>query len=249
MGIKGLEQVIANLNSLDRNMVPNASAWAINRVARTAVTAATRKVAKETIAGDNAAEVSSGWAYSEEKTLTGKIGLPSAPIALTTTSLLHGVQLNWEFPAGTGDTQKTELQYSPNPNGNGAMVLSDVAYPGKTYQQMGLQIAAMFWYRARIVDRLGNESPWTAWVQGMASDDIGAYYDQLTDAIKDTEAWQEAQRDIEETHKELTKTADAIREEVAQQVTDINQIIDDSASEIRQQVDGQIETVNKSICD
>lgn len=53
MGIKGLEQVIANLNSLDRNMVPNASAWAINRVARTAVTAATRKVAKETIAGDN----------------------------------------------------------------------------------------------------------------------------------------------------------------------------------------------------
>ncbi|HAT1650010.1 TPA: DUF1983 domain-containing protein [Klebsiella oxytoca] len=195
----------------------------------------------------NAAEVSSGWAYSEEKTLTGKIGLPSAPLALTTTSLLHGVQLNWEFPEGSGDTQKTELQYSPNPNGNGAMALSDVAYPGKTYQQMGLQIAAIFWYRARIVDRIGNESPWTAWVQGMASDDIGEYYDKLTDAIKDTEAWQEAQRDIEETHKELTKTADAIREEVAQQVTDINQSIDDSASEIRQQVDGQIEAVNKSI--
>ena len=195
----------------------------------------------------NAAEVSSGWAYSEEKTLTGKIGLPSAPLALTTTSLLHGVQLNWAFPEGSGDTQKTELQYSPNPNGNGAMALSDVAYPGKTYQQMGLQIAAMFWYRARIVDRIGNESPWTAWVQGMASDDIGDYYDKLTDAIKDTEAWQEAQRDIEETHKELIKTAEAIREKVAQQVTDINQSIDDSASEIRQQVDGQIESVNKSI--
>ncbi|EPG3958774.1 TipJ family phage tail tip protein, partial [Klebsiella oxytoca] len=195
----------------------------------------------------NAAEVSSGWAYSEEKTLTGKIGLPSAPLALTTTSLLHGVQLNWAFPEGSGDTQKTELQYSPNPNGNGAMALSDVAYPGKTYQQMGLQIAAIFWYRARIVDRIGNESPWTAWVQGMASDDIGEYYDKLTDAIKDTEAWQEAQRDIEETHKELTKTAEAIREEVAQQVTDINQSIDDSASEIRQQVDGQIESVNTSI--
>lgn len=40
---------------------------------------------------------------------------------------------------------------------------------------------------------------------GMASDDIGDYYDKLTDAIKDTEAWQEAQRDIEETHKELIK--------------------------------------------
>ncbi|ENO3687257.1 TPA: phage tail protein [Klebsiella pneumoniae] len=53
MAIKGLKQVIDNLNSLDRTMVPKASAWAVNRVARTAVTAATRKVAKETVAGDN----------------------------------------------------------------------------------------------------------------------------------------------------------------------------------------------------
>ncbi|MEE7534585.1 DUF1983 domain-containing protein [Klebsiella huaxiensis] len=195
----------------------------------------------------NAAEVSSGWAYSAEKTLSGKTGLPSAPLALTTTPLLHGVQLNWAFPEGSGDTQKTELQYSPNQTGNGAMTLSDIAYPGKSYQQLGLQIAAVFWYRARIVDRLGNESPWTSWVQGQASDDISEYYDQLTDAIKDTPAWQEAQGDIEETHKELTKTADAIREEVAQQVTDINQSIDDTVTEIRSQVDGQIASVNQSI--
>ncbi|OUG40852.1 hypothetical protein AZ037_002024, partial [Klebsiella michiganensis] len=195
----------------------------------------------------NAAEVSSGWAYSQEKTLTGKIGLPSAPVSLTTTSLLHGVQLNWAFPEGSGDTQKTELQSSPNPTGNGAMALSDVTYPGNSYQQMGLQIAATFWYRARIVDRLGNESPWTVWVQGMASDDIGEYYDKLTDAIKDTEAWQESQRDMEETHKTLTETADAIREEVEQQVNEINQSINETAGGIRKQVDGQIATVNKSM--
>ena len=201
----------------------------------------------------NAAEVSSGWAYSEEKTLTGKIGLPSEPLALTTTSLLHGVQLNWEFPEGSGDTQKTELQYSPNPNGNGAMALSDVAYPGKTYQQLGLQIAAMFWYRARIVDRIGNESPWTAWVQGMASDDIGEYYDKLTDAIKDTDAWQEVQRDIEETHKELLDTADAIREEVTQQVDgqieSVNKTITENINSVNQTLSDNITAVNKSITD
>ena len=201
----------------------------------------------------NAAEVSSGWAYSEEKTLTGKIGLPSAPLALTTTSLLHGVQLNWAFPEGSGDTQKTELQYSPNPNGNGAMALSDVAYPGKTYQQLGLQIAAMFWYRARIVDRIGNESPWTAWVQGMASDDIGEYYDKLTDAIKDTDAWQEVRRDIEETHKELLDTADAIREEVTQQVDgqieSVNTSITENINSVNQTLSDNITAVNKSITD
>lgn len=53
MSIKGLEQAIANLDSLDRNMVPNASAWAVNRVAANGVSVAVRKVAKETVAGDN----------------------------------------------------------------------------------------------------------------------------------------------------------------------------------------------------
>ncbi|MFW8159972.1 hypothetical protein, partial [Klebsiella pneumoniae] len=51
----------------------------------------------------NAAQISSGWAYSEEKTLTGKVGEPLAPLALATRSLVHGVQVSWEFPTGSGD--------------------------------------------------------------------------------------------------------------------------------------------------
>ncbi len=35
--MKGLENAIRNLNSLDTRMVPQASAWAINRVAQKAV--------------------------------------------------------------------------------------------------------------------------------------------------------------------------------------------------------------------
>lgn len=53
MGMKGLEQIIANLNSLDRTMVPHASVWAINRVAASAISRAVRIVARETVAGDN----------------------------------------------------------------------------------------------------------------------------------------------------------------------------------------------------
>ncbi|HBS0471404.1 TPA: host specificity protein J, partial [Klebsiella pneumoniae] len=95
----------------------------------------------------NAAEISSGWAYSEEKTLTGKVGEPLAPLALATRSLVHGVQVSWEFPTGSGDTLRTELQYSKNQDGSAPMPLSDVAYPGKSYQQMGLSMGAEFWYR------------------------------------------------------------------------------------------------------
>ncbi|MEB7742204.1 phage tail protein [Escherichia coli] len=51
--MKGLENAIRNLNSLDTRMVPQASAWAINRVAQKAVSFATHQVARDTVAGDN----------------------------------------------------------------------------------------------------------------------------------------------------------------------------------------------------
>lgn len=51
--MKGLENAFRNLNSLDRHMVPQACAWAVNRVAASAVSRAVRTVARETVAGDN----------------------------------------------------------------------------------------------------------------------------------------------------------------------------------------------------
>lgn len=204
----------------------------------------------------NAAEISSGWAYSEEKTLTGKVGEPLAPLALATRSLVHGVQVSWEFPTGSGDTLRTELQYSKNQDGSAPMPLSDVAYPGKSYQQMGLSMGAEFWYRARLVDRLGNESPWTGWVQGMASDNFDDYYENLTDAIKDTAAWEETQRTISETQEgirntqqELEQTAEALRKEAEDQAKQVSQDIDASAKNITADVDGKISAVNKTITD
>ncbi|HDT5390686.1 TPA: DUF1983 domain-containing protein [Klebsiella pneumoniae subsp. pneumoniae] len=204
----------------------------------------------------NAAEISSGWAYSEEKTLTGKVGEPLAPLALATRSLVHGVQVSWEFPTGSGDTLRTELQYSKNQDGSAPMPLSDVAYPGKSYQQMGLSMSAEFWYRARLVDRLGNESPWTGWVQGMASDNFDDYYENLTDAIKDTDAREETQRTISETQEgirntqqELEQTAEELRQEAADQAKQVSQDIDASAKSITADVDGKISAVNKTITD
>ena len=204
----------------------------------------------------NAAEISSGWAYSEKKTLTGKVGEPLAPLALATRSLVHGVQVSWEFPTGSGDTLRTELQYSKNQDGSAPMPLSDVAYPGKSYQQMGLSMGAEFWYRARLVDRLGNESPWTGWVQGMASDNFDDYYENLTDAIKDTDAWEETQRTISETQEgirntqqELEQTAEELRQEAADQAKQVSQDIDASAKSITADVDGKISAVNKTITD
>ncbi|EAT5388801.1 phage tail protein [Salmonella enterica] len=53
MSLKGVENTVRNLSSIDRQMIPRASAMAINRVAQKAISFATHKVAKETVAGDN----------------------------------------------------------------------------------------------------------------------------------------------------------------------------------------------------
>ncbi|HHR9269459.1 TPA: phage tail protein [Salmonella enterica subsp. enterica serovar Muenchen] len=51
--MKGLENAVQNLSSIDRRMIPKASAMTINRLAQKAISFATHKVAKETVAGDN----------------------------------------------------------------------------------------------------------------------------------------------------------------------------------------------------
>ncbi|EOE1060517.1 carbohydrate binding domain-containing protein [Klebsiella pneumoniae] len=188
----------------------------------------------------NAAEISSGWAYSEEKTMTGKVGEPLPPLALSTVSLTAGIEIRWEFPAGAEDTQRTELQYSPDQNGNGALPLTDLAYPGKKYQQMGLQIATQFWYRARLVDRLGNASSWTDWVHGMSSDNVSDYFQQLDEAIKDTETYQSLVKEIDTraVAEEVDSAIEAAKKDVASQVTDAKQeaqqLVQDTRNDIEQ---------------
>ena len=198
----------------------------------------------------NAAEISSGWAYSEEKTLTGKVGEPLPPLALTTASLTAGIEIRWEFPEGAEDTQRTELQYSPDQDGKGALPLTDLAYPGKKYQQMGLKIATQFWYRARLIDRLGNASPWTGWVHGMSSDNVDDYYQQLDDAIKDTDTYEELTGGIKEVSDSAQAAKDAAQ---AAQVTADGAVatnqqqqlqLDDQLAEIQQNAQDITNTAN-----
>ncbi|HFQ7000998.1 TPA: DUF1983 domain-containing protein [Klebsiella pneumoniae] len=106
------------------------------------------------------------------------------------------------------------------------------------------------------MDRLGNESPWTGWVQGMASNNFDDYYENLTNAIKDTDAWEETQRTISETQEgirntqqELEQTAEELRQEAADQAKQVSQDIDASAKSITADVDGKISAVNKTITD
>lgn len=131
----------------------------------------------------NAAEISSGWGYSEEKTLTGKVGNPPKPVGFATTAINWGIRLNWGFPANTGDTLKTEIQYTANSDFSNPLLLSDVPYPSAEYTQLGLKAGQEFWYRAQLVDRTGNESGWTDWVRGESNANADDYLGDIADDL------------------------------------------------------------------
>jgi predicted phage tail protein len=165
----------------------------------------------------NAAEISSGWGYSEEKTLTGKVGNPPKPVSfIASENVVFGIDLNWAFPANTDDTLKTEIQYSLTGTEGDAILLADVPYPQRKYQQMGLKAGQIFWYRAQLVDRTGNESGYTDFVRGQASTDVSDITDAILEDMKGSE-----------TFKDLIENAVDSNEKIAGMVNDIKQANDE----------------------
>lgn len=183
----------------------------------------------------NAAEISSGWGYSEEKTLTGKVGNPPKPVGfIASENVVFGIELNWGFPANTEDTLKTEIQYSLTGTEDDAMLLADVPYPQRKYQQMGLKAGQIFWYRAQLVDRSGNESGYTGWVRGQASIDVSDITDVILEDIKGSETFKDLIENAVDSNEKIAGMADDIKQasdelelqaqEIAKNAQDIGQV-------------------------
>ncbi|CAI1871232.1 Domain of uncharacterised function (DUF1983) [Serratia liquefaciens] len=149
----------------------------------------------------NPSEISSVWANAPEMVLTGKQGEPPALASFTTIGQVFGIVLNWEFPLGAEDTQRTEIWYSQNSDGSNKMHLGDYAYPQRSHTMTGLAAGVNFWFQARLVDKLGNTGPWTNWVQGTSSEDASEVLDYLKGKITETELGQELLGPVEDAGK------------------------------------------------
>jgi len=158
----------------------------------------------------NAAEISSGWGYSEEKTLTGKVGNPPKPVGfIASDNVVFGIELSWGFPANTEDD---------------AMLLADVPYPQRKYQQMGLKAGQIFWYRAQLVDRSGNESGYTDFVRGQASIDVSDITDAILEDMKGSDTFKDLIENAVDSNEKIAGMADDIKQandELAQQAQEI----------------------------
>lgn len=111
--------------------------------------------------------------------IEGKAGLPPKIVGLTATGVLFGMDLKWGFQQGSGDADYTEIQVGSAPNVNVA-TLGQYSYPTNTHTINGLQGNLSQSYRARLVDKLGFKSPWSAWVTGTTD----ANADKVMDLIQ-----------------------------------------------------------------
>ncbi|MEQ4708317.1 DUF1983 domain-containing protein [Providencia huaxiensis] len=145
----------------------------------------------------NASEISSVWASAEETQLNGKEGNPPKPLNLRATSEVWGITLDWGFDVNTSDSLKTELQYSPENTADSMQLLADVPYPLKSYRMSGLKAGVRFYFRARLVDKSGNQSEWTSLVLGESSSDIDGIRDAIKDEFLSNEAGQHFQSQID----------------------------------------------------
>ena len=114
--------------------------------------------------------------------ITGKAGKPPKLLSIKATGLLFGMQLDWTFAPGSGDTAYTEIQVASAPDVNVAP-LGQFAFNTDTHTVNGLQGGLTQHYRGRIVDKLGNTSDWTSWIAGTTDDSADKVLDLVQGKI------------------------------------------------------------------
>lgn len=146
----------------------------------------------------NSGGASSLWATSVLTHLSGRQGEVPAPLAFSATDdQVFAINLSWAFGPDTADSSYTEVQYSVSNSADNMQTLSMVPYPQHEYQQAGLKAGVTFYYRARLVDRLGNMSAWTPIVVGQSSFDANAIIDVIDEAIRQSPAFDALQTQID----------------------------------------------------
>ncbi|WP_275363063.1 host specificity protein J, partial [Xenorhabdus bovienii] len=169
----------------------------------------------------NAAEISSLWANAPETHLKGKEGNPPAPLAFRTVPIIFGIQLDWGFAPQTDDTLKTEIQYSKTNDGEGLMLLADIPYPQRTHTMQGLAAGVAFYFRARLVDKSGNQSPWTAFIRGESSSDTNWIIDAAGKEFLSNKAGQRLQSQMDFNSEAIMENA-ALTGAVVQRQLQVN---------------------------
>ncbi|QDJ99395.1 hypothetical protein NCMPIKMN_00067 [Escherichia phage vB_EcoS-26020III] len=172
----------------------------------------------------------SAWSDIVTVSLTGKIGRPSAPTVITaSTDEVFGIRVKWGFPEGSGDTAYTELQQVPD-NGDGtynpdnASLLTLLPYPAYEYWHTPIQPGKVIWYRARLIDRIGNTSDWSNFARGMSTDDANIINDYIKVDIEGSEGFKYLEQNAIQKNQDIQNQAESILQNALANDTDVRRM-------------------------
>ncbi|STD27293.1 Phage-related protein, tail component [Enterobacter asburiae] len=173
----------------------------------------------------NAQDTSSPWGYGETTYLSGKTGKPGTPLNfLATEDVVWHIDLTWKFPDGSGDTAYTEIQRATTADYANPELLVLVPYPASDYQHGPMPAGVRQWYRARLIDRIGNAGDWTDWVMGTSSIDVSEITNDILEDMKESETFKDLIENAVDSNEKIAGMADDIKQandELEQQAKDI----------------------------
>ena len=173
--------------------------------------------------------------------VVGKLGTPPSLASLKATGILFGMQLDWLFAQGSSDTNYTEIQVASAPDTNVAL-LGTYAYPTNTATINGLQGNLTQYYRGRIVDKLGNVSPWTAWVKGVTSADASKVLDLLNGQITESQL----HKDLGAKIDKIATIENGLSNEITDRTNAVKSINDALSAEVQNRLNA-IKSTNEAI--
>lgn len=148
------------------------------------------------------------WAQADATELTGKDGDVPPPLAfLASRDKVFAIEYTWLFGPDTEDTQFTEIQYSTSNDLSTMNTLAYVPYPQNSYLQGGLANGVTFFARARLVDRLGNKSAWTALAMGQSSFNAEDIQDAINEAIRKTPEFEAINEKIDDNIEAIMRNS------------------------------------------
>lgn len=183
----------------------------------------------------NAQDTSSPWGYGETTYLSGKTGKPGTPLNfLATEDVVWHIDLTWKFPDGSGDTAYTEIQRATTADYANPELLVLVPYPAADYQHGPMPTGVRQWYRARLIDRIGNAGDWTDWIMGTSSIDVSEITNDILEDMKESETFKDLIENAVDSNEKIAGMADDIKQandelelkarEIAKNVQDIGQV-------------------------
>lgn len=178
----------------------------------------------------NAQDTSSPWGYGETTYLSGKTGKPGTPLNfLATEDVVWHIDLTWKFPDGSGDTAYTEIQRATTADYANPELLVLVPYPAADYQHGPMPAGVRQWYRARLIDRIGNAGNWTDWIMGTSSIDVSEITNDILEDMKESETFKDLLENAVDSNEKIAGMADEIKnhaDELEQQAKDIQEHAD-----------------------